>query len=120
AGGRHSATLTAAYGLGHRLGVRYLLREDLYPDLPDSIKLDGFDVSADPVLRTRAWTTLDASPLGLASWPVGDQKRLVAQLAKLNFNRLVIAMRPWQPTVEYKIGKVQKTTAMLWRGPQFP
>ena len=119
-GGSPAATLWAVYELGYRYGVRYLLRGDVFPEDPLALKLDGFAVVTTPTLRTRAWQMIGDSPVGSESWPLLDQKRLLAQLAKMKFNRIVLSIEPWHPFVQYECRGVKKRTAVLWRGETLP
>ena len=119
-GGSPRATLWAVYELGYRFGIRYLLREDIYPRTPIPLKLDGIDLHITPQLRTRAWRTDAGSPAGSESWSLADIKRILRQLAKLKFNRVTISVAPWHPFVHYEFRGVKKRTAVLWRGERFP
>ncbi len=118
-GGSPVATLWAVYELGYRHGIRYLLREDIYPNTPIPLKLGGFNVVDEPELRTRTWRTINDFPIGPESWPLTDHKRLLGQLAKQKFNRVMLSVYPWQPFVHYEFGGVKKQTAMLWYGERF-
>ena len=118
-GGSPVATLWAAYELGHQFGIRYLTRSDIYPDTPREMKLAGFDICREPTLRTRTWRTINDFPIGPESWGLADQKKLLRQLAKMKFNRIMIALWPWQPFVHYEFGGVKKQTATMWFGERF-
>jgi len=117
-GSSPAATLWAVYELGHRFGIRYLLREDIYPD-QQPLKLDGFDVVQEPALKVRAWRTIDDLPLGPSSWALADHKLLLRQLAKLKFNHLLLSLHPWQPFEQYEFGGVRKQTTVLWKGARY-
>ncbi|MFQ5734747.1 MAG: alpha-glucuronidase family glycosyl hydrolase, partial [Planctomycetaceae bacterium] len=95
AGGSPKATLWAVYELGYRFGIRYLLREDIYPNTPIPLKLDGIDVAIEPQFRTRTWRTVNDFAIGPESWPLADHKRILRQLAKMKFNRVMISVYPW-------------------------
>ncbi len=112
-------TLWAVYELGHRLGVRYLLSGDVYPVLPPSFELSGFDIVAEPTLPARSWRTIHALPMGPEAWGLAEHRRVLRQLAKLKFNRIVLSVHPWQPFVDYEFRGVKKQTAMLWYGWRF-
>lgn len=114
-GGSPVATLWAVYELGHRFGIRYLLREDVFPD-DAKLKLTGFDEVMEPTLRTRTWRTINDFAMGPESWGAADHKRLLAQLAKMKFNRVMISVYPWQPFVHFEFGGVAKQTGVLWYG----
>ena len=119
-GGSPRATLWAAYELGHRLGVRYLLSGDVYPAEPGELKLSGYDVLLEPSLKDRTWIGMGAEPIGLSAWGLEDQKRLLGQLAKLKFNRVVLRFEPWQPFVDFECHGVHKRTAQLWQRETWP
>jgi hypothetical protein len=90
-GGSPAATLWAAAELGHRFGVRSFLHGDVMPaDKPD-LKLDGIDVTLEPAVRVRAWQVLGTDAVGFGGWGLADHKLLLKQLAKLKFNRVVVA-----------------------------
>lgn len=119
-GGSPVATLWAVYELGHHFGIRYLLHGDHYPVKTPALKLDGIDQIYEPQLKLRAWRTIDSSPIGLESWGLADQKRLLHQLAKLKFNRVALSVHPWQPFVHYEFKGIKKQTALLFQGKRFP
>jgi hypothetical protein len=118
-GGSPVATLWAAYELGHRLGIRYLLSGDVYPATPGELLTTGFDVILEPSLRTRTWRTINDFAIGPESWGHDDQRRLIGQLAKLKFNRVLLSVYPWQPFVDYEFGGVRKSTAVLFYGHRY-
>ena len=117
-GGSPVATLWAVYELGHHFGVRYLTRQDIFPD-PQELDLSGIDRVLEPTLRTRSWRTVNDFVIGPESWGLADQEMLLQQLAKLKFNRVILSFWPWQPFVHYEFGGVRKSTAMLWFGDRF-
>jgi len=119
AGDSPAATYWAVCELGHRFGIRYVLREDIYPD-KQPLDLTGLDVVMEPELQVRAWQTLGDGVTGPESWSVADQKKLLGQLAKMKFNHVILSVRPWQPFVEYSFRGVSKQSAALWRGEQYP
>lgn len=119
-GGSPVATLWAVYELGHRYGIRYLLHGDYFPTEPAKFKLDGFDLVFEPQLRLRAWRTINDFAIGPESWGLADQKRMLHQLAKLKFNRVVLAVYPWQPFADYEFRGVKKQTGVLWYGHRYP
>ena len=119
-GGSPAATLWSVYELGYRQGIRYMLREDIYPDKPTPLNFNNLDLVIEPNLSERIWHLDLKSPLGPSSWPLTDQKHLLLQLAKKKFNHLFISVYPWQPFVQYQSQGIQKKTATLWRGEQFP
>lgn len=119
-GGSPVATLWAVYELGHRFGIRYLLTGDHYPVEKPALKLDGFDILMEPTLRTRTWRTVNDFAIGPESWGLEEQRRLITQLAKLKFNRVMLAFYPWQPFVHFEFKGVKKSTGVLWYGWKYP
>lgn len=119
-GGSPAATLWAVYELGHRFGMRYTLHGDVPPAEPRAFKLTGFDIVLEPSLRLRTWRTINDFAIGPESWGLADQKKLLGQLAKLKFNRIMLAVYPWQPFAHYEFKGVKKQTGMLWYGWHYP
>jgi hypothetical protein len=115
-GGSPVATLWAVYELGHHFGIRYLLQGDVLPAELPPLKLDGLDVVLEPTLRLRTWRTINDFAIGPESWGLAEQKRVLGQLAKLKYNRVMLAVYPWQPFVHYEFKGVKKQTALLWYG----
>lgn len=118
-GGGPVATLWSVYELGHHFGIRYALREDLYPD-KQSLKLTGLDIVQEPGLKTRTWRTVNDFPIGPECFGIEEHKRVLRQLAKLKFNSVMLSVYPWQPFVHYEFNGVKKQTAMLWFGEKYP
>jgi hypothetical protein len=75
-GGSPRATLWAAYELGHRLGIRYLLSGDVYPAEPGELKLTGYDLLLEPSLKDRTWVGLGAEPIGMSAWGLDGSEAL--------------------------------------------
>jgi hypothetical protein len=119
-GGSPVATLWAVYELGHRFGMRYLLHGDVMPVERPALELAGFDIVLEPALRIRTWRTINDFAIGPESWGLAEQRGLIAQLAKLKFNRILLSLYPWQPFVHYEFGGVRKQTGLLWYGWQYP
>ena len=119
-GGSPPATLWAAYELGHRLGIRYLPRGDMYPLEKKPFSLAGTDTVMEPQLRSRTWRTINDFAIGPESWGIDEQRSHLRQLAKLKFNRVMLFVYPWQPFVSYEFGGVTKSTATHWFNEQFP
>ncbi|MGV3724940.1 MAG: alpha-glucuronidase family glycosyl hydrolase [Actinomycetota bacterium] len=119
-GGSPVATLWAVYELGRHFGLRYLLTGDVPPAKRPALKLDGIDIKLEPALRLRTWRTLNDFAIGPEAWGLADQKRLLRQVAKLKFNRVLLSAYPWQPFVDYEFRGVKKQTAMLWYGYRYP
>jgi hypothetical protein len=118
-GGSPVASLWAAYELGYQLGVRYLLREDIYPSPVETLAVDEINIIQEPNLRIRSWRTINDFAIGPESWSLEEQKNMLRQLAKLRFNRVMLQVYPWQPFVDYEFDGIKKQTAMLWFGDQF-
>ncbi|MFP6649996.1 MAG: hypothetical protein VB817_11065, partial [Pirellulaceae bacterium] len=118
-GGSPVASLWAAYELGYQLGVRYLLREDIYPSPVETLAVDEINIIQEPNLRIRSWRTINDFAIGPESWSLDEQKNMLRQLAKLRFNRVMLQVYPWQPFVDYEFDGIKKQTAMLWFGDQF-
>lgn len=119
-GGSPQATLWSVYELGYQFGVRYLLYGDAYPMERPAFRLTGFNVKLEPTLRLRSWRTLNDFAIGTESWGLADQKKLLRQLTKLKFNRVLMSVYPWQPFVDFEYGGVKKQTGVLWYGHRYP
>ncbi len=119
-GGSPAATLWAVYELGYRLGIRYLPRGDMYPNEKKAFSLKGLDRVMEPKLRSRTWRTINDFAVGPESWGVEEHKRFLHQLAKMKFNRVMLAVYPWQPFVRYEFDGVTKTTATHWFDEKYP
>ncbi len=117
-GGSPRATLWAVYEFGYQQGIRYLLREDIYPD-PKPLKISGLDYVNEPEFRTRSWRTINDFAIGPESWSLAEHKQVLKQLAKQKFNQVMLAVYPWQPFVDYRFQGINKKTAMLWYGERF-
>lgn len=120
AGGSPVATLWAAYEVGHRFGIRYTLHGDVIPAERPAMKLDDIDLVLEPSLKLRTWRTVNDFAIGPESWGLADQRQLLRQLAKLKFNRVMIAVYPWQPFVDFEFKGVKKQTALQWFGYRYP
>jgi len=118
-GGSPRATLWAAYELGHRLGIRYLLRSDIFPNTPLSLDKLKLDVVMEPTLKVRTWRTVNDFAFGPESWGLKEHQVVIRQLAKLKFNRLMLSFYPWQPFVHYEFNGVKKSSALLWFGDKY-
>jgi hypothetical protein len=119
-GGSPAATYWAVAEFGHRLGIRSMLHGDLYPVSPPPLKLDGVDVVLEPAVKLRAWRMLDELPTGTAAWGLDEQRRVLRQLAKLKYNRVILSVYPWQPFVHFEFQGVKKQTGVLWHGWTLP
>ena len=118
-GGSPVATMWAAYEVGHHFGVRYLLHGDILPPQKVPLDLDGLDIVMEPQFRDRAWETLGPFACGHAAWILEEHRRALCQLAKLKYNRVVLAFAPWQPFVHYEFREVSRTSARPWHGGPF-
>jgi hypothetical protein len=119
-GARPIATLWAVYDLGQRFGIRYLLAGDVYPAESPALRLTGFDVVAEPTLRSRAWQAIDDLPIGSSAWGLAEHQHVIGQLAKLKFNRVILNVYPWQPFIDFEFEGTRKSTAELFYGWKFP
>jgi hypothetical protein len=119
AGDRPAATFWAVCELGHRFGIRYLLREDIYP-AKQPLMLSDLDVLMEPEIKLRSWNTLGDGVTGPESWSAADQKKLLRQLAKMKFNQVVLSVRPWQPYFNHQFRGMSRRSATLWRGEKYP
>jgi hypothetical protein len=115
-GGSPVATLWAVHELAERWGVVHLLSGDNFPDEKQLLSLRDFDVLLKPEVDSRTWRTLGEGPESGVSWSLEEQKKLIAQLARLKFNRLDLELHPEQPFLDYSIGDIKKNTGVLWQG----
>lgn len=118
-GGSPIATLWAAYELGHRYGLRYLLSGDALPAEPTQFTLDRFDVLLEPTLQLRAWQLLGSFPYISDAWDLEDQQRLLRQLAKLKFNHVVLKLDPAGPFFTAELSLEKTSAAPMFRGHHF-
>ncbi len=118
-GGTSRSTYWAASEYAHELGIRSMLFGDLYPVSPPSFSLEGFELTL-KLHRDRYGLIAEGFPSDEAAWGLADQKRLLRQLARLKYNRLVIPIQSWQPFVHFEQEGVKKQTGVLWYGWQFP
>ena len=119
-GGSPVAVLWAVYELGYRHDIRYLPSGDYYPATPLEFTLAGHDAVMEPVMRERAWRTLDGGPVGGEAWGLADQQRLTRQLAKLKFNRVVLQIEADRPFFHYELRGAETNFAELFDGRLFP
>ena len=119
-GGSPAATLWAVYELGHRLGIRYLLRGDIDPLSKRAFDLSGIEFTIEPQVRQRGWETLGAGAHTFESWGLADHQRVIRQLAKMKFNHLILKIEPWHPFLQYDFEGVTKTTGTFWHGRKYP
>ncbi len=119
-GGSPVATMWAAYELGHHFGIRYVLFGDMFPAETPELKLEGIDILLEPALRLRTWRTINDFPIGPESWGLAEHEQVIRQLAKLKFNRVMLAFYPWQPYVDFEFQGVKKQTGVPWFGYRYP
>lgn len=118
-GGSPAATLWAAYELGHRLGVRYLLRGDIDPLNKRPVDLSDIEFTIEPQVRQRGWETIGTGAHSFESWGLADHQRVIRQLAKMKFNHLILKIEPWHPFLQYDFESVTKTTGTFWHGRKY-
>jgi hypothetical protein len=118
-GGSPAATLWAVHELGHRLGIRYLLRGDIDPLSKRPFDLSGIEGTIEPQVRQRGWETIGAGAHSFESWGLSDHQRLIGQLAKMRFNHLILKIEPWHPFLQYDFKGVTKTTGTFWYGRKY-
>ena len=119
-GGSPVAAYWAAAEFAHEIGIRSMLYGDLYPVNPRPFGLEGFDVVMHHRDGDYIRTDLDPFPTGYTSWGLGDQKRLLRQLARLKYRNIELGTYSWQPFVHFEIDGVKKQTGVLWFGWEFP
>ena len=127
-GGSPRATLWAVYELVERWGVRYLLHGDVLPPATTgAIPISGngsegagFNLVLEPTLPIRQWRVINDFACGPESWGMADYRPLIDQLAKLKFNRIFLALWPWQPFLHYECQGIQRESATLWFGYRYP
>ncbi|MBM4004825.1 MAG: hypothetical protein FJ295_16320 [Planctomycetes bacterium] len=119
-GGSPVATLWAVYELGHQWGIRYQLHGDAYPAEAPKFHIEGWNIAQEPNLRSRCWRTINDFPIGPESWGLAEHQRMLRQLAKQKFNRVLLSVYPWQPFSHFEFGGVKKQSAMLWFGYRYP
>jgi len=118
-GGSPRAVLWAVYALAERLGVRYLLHGDLLPEKPSALP-SRLHTASEPLLPIRWWRTINDFACGPESWGIEDHRRVIDQLAKLRFNRILLSIWPYQPFVDLKHRGIERRSATLWFGYRYP
>jgi len=119
-GGSPVATYWAAAELARHWGVRSTLTEDLDPVERPALRLEGINRQFEPALPLRVWRTINDFPIGPESWGLAEHERVIRQLARLKFNRLLLSIYPWQPFVDFSFNGVRKQSALLWFGYKYP
>lgn len=118
-GGSPAATLWAAYEIGHRLGIRYLLRGDIDPLNKRPVDLSDIEFTIEPQVRQRGWETFGAGAHSFESWGLADHQRVIKQLAKMKFSHLILKIEPWHPFLQYDFDGITKTTGTFWHGRKY-
>ena len=119
-GGSPPATLWAVYELVERLGVRYLLSGDVFPESPGPFALPESDEHRQPVFPDRIWRLMNDEPHGPEMWSLDEYRRVIDQLAKLKINAIYLSTYPSHPFVHYEFRGVRKSTATLNYGLKYP
>ena len=119
-GGSPVAVLWAAYDLGERLGVRYLVNRDVFPDRRPWSGLPDLDLLLEPNLRIRCWRLVNDLPHGPVSWSLEEYHRFLRQIAKMKYNRIHCALWPAQPFVHYSFRGMEKPPGVLYFGHRHP
>ena len=96
-GGSPVATYWAAAELAHQWGVRTMLYGDVDSVAAPEFSVEGYDIVREPLAKSRTWQMEFDSPIGAASWGLADQQKLLRQLARLKFNRLVLSTKAESP-----------------------
>ena len=119
-GGSPAATLWAVYELAERWGVRFLMEGDVIPAIHGKFAVPDLNVEMEPVFRVRGHPTIQDFAASGESWGINDFRLLIAQLAKLKFNRLNLYAFGWQPYLDWECKGIKRGSAWLWYGYQYP
>ena len=119
-GGSPVATTWAVYELVERLGVRYLLSGDVFPDDPGPLRLPDLDVYVEPVFTERIWRLMNDEPHGPEMWSLAECRRVIDQIAKMKMNGIFFLTYPSHPFVHYEFRGVAKSTGVLDFGFRYP
>ena len=119
-GGSPVATMWAVYDLVERLGVRYLLSGDVFPDDPGPLRLPDLDVYVEPVFTERVWRLMNDEPHGPEMWSLAECRRVIDQIAKMKMNGIYFLTYPSHPFVHYEFRGVAKSTGVLDFGFRYP
>ena len=119
-GGSPVATTWAVYELVERLGVRYLLSGDVFPDDPGPLALPDLDVCVEPVFDERIWRLMNDEPHGPEMWSLAECRRVIDQIAKMKMNGIYFLTYPSHPFVHYEFRGVAKSTGVLDFGFRYP
>ena len=119
-GGSPVATMWAVYDLVERLGVRYLLSGDVFPDDPGPLCLPDLDVHVEPVFAERVWRLMNDEPHGPEMWSLAECRRVIDQIARMKMNGIYFLTYPSHPFVHYEFRGVAKSTGVLDFGFRYP
>ena len=119
-GGSPVATTWAVYELVERLGVRYLLSGDVFPDDPGPLRLPDLDVCVEPLFTERIWRLMNDEPHGPEMWSLAECRRVIDQVAKMKMNGIFFLTYPSHPFVHYEFRGVAKSTGVLDFGFRYP
>ena len=128
-GGSPQATLWAVYELVERWGVRYLLQGDVLPEATQgggqvnadtALRVPAQDIVMEPNFPIRSWRVINDFAMGPECWGIDDYRPVLDQLAKLKFNRIVLATYPWQPFLDFEFKGITRRSATLWFNYQYP
>ena len=119
AGGSDAATLWAVAELAERWGVRFLIHRDLLPKRR-AFQLPQLDVTLEPKLRIRQWRVVNEFACGPMSWGLEDYRPVLAQLAKMKFNRLLVVLWPHHPFLDFEYAGIHRSNANIFFGYRFP
>ena len=119
-GGSPVATTWAVYELVERLGVRYLLSGDVFPDDPGPLRLPDLDVYVEPLFTERIWRLMNDEPHGPEMWSLAECRRVIDQIAKMKMNGIFFLTYPSHPFVHYEFRGVAKSTGVLDFGFRYP
>ena len=119
-GGSPVATMWAVYDLVERLGVRYLLSGDVFPDDPGPLALPDLDLCVEPVFTERIWRLMNDEPHGPEMWSLAECRRVIDQIAKMKMNGIFFLTYPSHPFVHYEFRGVAKSTGVLDFGFRYP
>ena len=119
-GGSPVAVMWAAYELGERCGVRYLVNQDVYPAKIPWSEWPQLDVTMEPNMRIRCWRLVNDLPNGPVSWSMEENRRFLGQIAKMKYNRIHCAMWPAHPSVHYTFQGMPKPPGQLYFGMRYP
>ncbi|MEI7898739.1 MAG: hypothetical protein WCK89_00685 [bacterium] len=94
AGGRDLAVLYAAYHFAEKLGVRFYLHGDVFPDKRIPFALPGLDETHSPLFETRGLLPFHDFTEGADWWEADDYKVCFNQMVKMRMNLLGLHCYP--------------------------